>query len=105
MDGFPGWKASLSFRPGDVARRDAVMLFLRSSSETGEARVFARSTRVGEIKAGVELVVGNEGECMMVGILETLPVEPRTGSSVNDGCCCWVSSTAVVLISGDVWVR
>lgn len=73
--------------------------------------MFARSNKVGEFRAVVELVAGKEGECVMEGALGGLRIGLCRGSSDDCGGCdsvCEVervSSTAVVLISGDECVR
>lgn len=88
------------------------MLFVRGGRDSvGGPRVFARSNTVGEFRAEAELVAGNEGECVMKGTPEAPRVGLCRGSSDDCAGCdsvCEVeivSSTAVVLISGDECVR
>jgi hypothetical protein len=109
---FPDCSAFLSFRVGEMPRIGLLMLFLRLGSNCeGGARVFARPGNVGEEREGVELVTGNEGECVMEGILDVLRAGLWTGSwedrvDFSWSCAAGVpSSSAVVLISGDECVR
>lgn len=65
-----------------MPRIERLMLFLRGDRESeGRPRVFARSNKVGDERAGVELSAGSEGECVMEGILDALKVGLFTDSS------------------------
>lgn len=57
LDDFPAWKASRSFRPGDIPRKELLMLFLRPGPAS--PTVFDRSGKEGESRLGVELVEGS----------------------------------------------
>ncbi len=109
---FPGWNASFNFRPGEMPRMELPMLFLRGDRDSvGRSRVFARSNKVGEFRAVVEFAAGKVGECFTEGAPEGLRVGLCKDSRDNCAGCASVctvarvSSTAVVLISGDEWVR
>ena len=79
---FPGWKASLNFRLGEMLRNDLLMLFLGLDwGSNGGPMVFARSNKVDEDVVVVELETGSEGECFTDGTLSELVVGLFTRSS------------------------
>jgi hypothetical protein len=86
---FPGLKASLNFRPGEMPRIDLLTLFLRPERDSdGRPRVFARPARVGEGMNGSEVVGGSEGECVMEGMLNGARAGLSTAFSDGVlGCC------------------
>ena len=91
-----------------MPRSELLMLFLRGDRDSkGGFRLFALSKRVGEDKAAVDSVAGNERECDMEEILGALEVSSSDESAGFSGCSEMeaFSSTAVVLISGDECVR